>query len=138
MNPLAEIRQRRAAGFLLGEDYDWLFAEVMRLRAELEFSRQTTTNVMEALAANGAETVAAEAEVERLRGMEATSAKLCATALRHAQRAEAERDRYRTAWKSAATRAGIAADEIARLLDDRECGRCSECQRGQTCTGIER
>lgn len=30
---LAEIHERRAAGFLLGEDYDWLLAEVARLRA---------------------------------------------------------------------------------------------------------
>lgn len=61
------------------------------------------------------------------------------------EQVSAERDRYRTAWKSAVTRAGAAADraetaeaEVERLLDDRECGRCSECQRGQSCTGIER
>jgi hypothetical protein len=38
----------------------------------------------------------------------------------------------------ATARAEAAEAEVERLLDDRECGRCSECQRGQRCTGVER
>lgn len=42
-------------------DIPLLLAALDEARRDLEFSRQTTTNVMEALAASGAETAAAEA-----------------------------------------------------------------------------
>lgn len=60
-----------------------LLDEVERLRERLAFSEQTTTNVMDALAESGAETAAAEAEVERLRGAVECVEALLPTAVRH-------------------------------------------------------
>lgn len=89
-----------------------LRAEVEGLKRDLEFSRQTTTNVMEALAASGSETAAAEARAEEAERQAEDRANENAT-LVHQARAElaelrAKVERVRRALD----------DELVNLADD--------------------